>query len=499
MSFLFKTFFFSFLCLTSYLFAEGNSKIYKVGWSVFEPYQYTQEGTKSELSKLTGIDIEFIRNLLKSEKMKFVEIPWEKREEALASGEVDILLGMTQTPERLEKFRASIPYRKEEDALFLLKTSQSSYHIQTMSDLLHSWSQGDIRIGVIKGFSYSDPHLNAFIHDPKNQSYIVYADNEKENVHHLLHGEIDGFLADSLSGATAIWKESRSQRISQIPFGPKVSIAFMFNPKVVSEKDLNAFNATLEASLKKGKYEKLVTWYLYPLILAQSLDTVWFKVIELIGIISFAIAGVMIAYKEKATFIGTFVLALLPGFGSTILRDLIIGRYPISVIKSPLPICSVFFVAIVLFIGLRMKGRLEDAFMEKIEKIEWLFSSIAISTLAINGVMIALMIKAYPLWIWGPFFSFLSSVTGLIFKDLLCLKRSGIIFGPTLKSEIPILWGLILSLVLMYESHVLDLDMIFFTVSFCALGTFVTFWFVRHFKIQAMTLIPKNNSSPPAP
>ena len=72
----------------------------------------------------------------------------------------------------------------------------------------------------------------------------------------------------------------------------------------------------------------------------------WFAWFEVIGLIAFALSGVLLAKGNGWSLFGAFVLAALPALGGGVLRDLLVGRQPLYVLEGPLPLLIVAGVVV---------------------------------------------------------------------------------------------------------------------------------------------------------
>jgi polar amino acid transport system substrate-binding protein len=61
-----------------------------------------------------------------------------------------------------------------------------------------------------------------------------------------------------------------------------------------------------------------------------------------LGVVAFSLSGVVLAYAGKYTFFGALVLASLPGLGGGVVRDLIVQREPIGIVRDPVIMLIVF-------------------------------------------------------------------------------------------------------------------------------------------------------------
>ena len=60
-----------------------------------------------------------------------------------------------------------------------------------------------------------------------------------------------------------------------------------------------------------------------------------FDVMEMIGIISFAISGAMVGIRKQLDFFGVLILGIVTAVGGGVLRDVIIGVTPPVMFRNP--------------------------------------------------------------------------------------------------------------------------------------------------------------------
>ena len=105
------------------------------------------------------------------------------------------------------------PYRTETDVLILPRGNSGRYPFQTIEQMLDTFAKKKFRLGVVAGFVYADPRVNAFIADPANRDQIFPVESEVQNLRNLLAGVIDGFIADRIA-ATAPQRRLPHRRAS---------------------------------------------------------------------------------------------------------------------------------------------------------------------------------------------------------------------------------------------------------------------------------------------
>jgi hypothetical protein len=60
------------------------------------------------------------------------------------------------------------------------------------------------------------------------------------------------------------------------------------------------------------------------------------------GLVTFALSGVILAYEGQYTLFGAVMLAVLPSVGGGVVRDLLLQREPIGIVRNPAALLIVF-------------------------------------------------------------------------------------------------------------------------------------------------------------
>ena len=80
-----------------------------------------------------------------------------------------------------------------------------------------------------------------------------------------------------------------------------------------------------------------------------------FLVIEVIGTVTFAISGVMAAARASMDWLGAIVLAVVVAIGGGTIRDVLIGRFPVSWIEDASPVLVAIGTAVIVIAILRLR------------------------------------------------------------------------------------------------------------------------------------------------
>jgi polar amino acid transport system substrate-binding protein len=467
----------------------------KTAWQYWYPYQYLKNEAIS--TSLTGLDIQLIKILGKElqRKIEFQSLTWPLAIEALKKGEIDFMASATYSKEREDYVIYSDPYRYEEDSLFVLRKKGRYYKFKNVTEFIEYIKKNNFRLGVVQNVLYADQDMNAFINDEKNKKYLVFSDDQTDSLQKLLAQEIDGFLMDRIVGAAFILNTQYGEKVTEHTINMRTPIHFMFSKASVSPVTVMAFNWAIGKLKEEAVYKNIISWYLYPVILLQTVDTRWFQIIDILGTLFFSISGILIARSQKASIFAAFVYAMLPSLGGGILRDVIFSQRPVGALTTPIYLLIVcvtvllgyFIEKIIIKIENIYSIKQGDLFYKKLyahlQKMLVVCDAFGLASFTVIGVLITLAAKVEPLWLWGPFFSFLTGAGGTIVRDILGKNKKLADIEGEIYSEIAIVWGLFLSIGLLYYNNHIEPEIVRGLVLLTMSGTFLTRILVYYFKV----------------
>ena len=453
-------------------FASDNQQekqsVLRGGWYHWDPYQYLK--IPADASSLTGLDIQLQKLILKKAgyEVSITPVSWRQHQEDLKTGSRDYAMGAFYSDERAKIFHIPEPYRFEENSLFVMRQDISQHKYKNVEGFLEFIKTQNLKVGVVEGYRYASDKINKFIEAPENRDVIIKSETDDQNLNLLLNGRIDAFLADRIVGATIIWRQKVGRKVTEKQLNSKAPIYMLLSKKSISEKQFQEINKAIIDIKKSPEYVQTVSWYLYPILLLETTDSDWFTLIEIIGIIAFALSGLVVAYRCNASLFGTFILAFLPSFGGGVLRDVIFGRYPVWFMQAHLYMLLVIFVVIVGFITTKLlikfgselniiNAKYNRYGASKIfDTLLTVTDAIGLAAFTVTGVLVSLIVKADPLWLWGPFFAFLTGAGGGMLRDIVVKEgKVGAVHGE-IYPEIALVWGLLFSLYLTYTVDNID-------------------------------------------
>jgi polar amino acid transport system substrate-binding protein len=466
------------------------------GWSLQLPYQYETNALPGPPS-LTGFDIEVMRAVAKKvgDRVVFDEVTWAETLRAVREGELDFALAATPEESRFGWAWFSLPYRKESIALITRKGESRRWRAANPAATLHRLLESGGKVAVTQG-AYYGPEAMGLLENRAGQ--ILTMENEEAAFASLLAGEADGFLADRLTAASIASQAGSLSSIEAVPgLLYEADLCFMFSKKTVSEGTLLAFNSALENLRDSGRLAQISRHYLVPHLLMLTKEALWFWAFDGIGTVAFALSGVIIARREHYDLVGACVLAALPALGGGVMRDLLSGRAPLTLIAVPSFSFLVLGTVLAGFLFFTLRDLMRSGEPPPPEKkFRWasmrgileISDAIGLSTFTVVGVMVALEQRCEPLWLWGPVLAVLTAAGGGVLRDVLRAQADISTLKGSIYPEIAIVWGFVYSFFLMQKGLEMNLkSTLLLTLSVMG-AAFLTRILVVRFQIRSLFL-----------
>jgi len=441
--------------------SESGSTHLRGGWYPWDPYQYRDY--KRGVPILTGFDVEIERALARimAVEIDLPEIAWKDHLAALIAGTADIAPGATTSEARGLYAYFSQPYRTETDVLIPPRDVSRRYPFHTVTEMLDTFAKQKFRLGVVAGFVYADSRVNDFIADPAHSDWIVPVASDAENLRNLLAGMIDGFLADRIAAATTAWRRNVGSRIEEHPLRFSTDIRFMLSRASRTPQTLSRLNNAIDELRNSGELRRIADFYALPVLINQTLDSEWFRILGFMGLVAFALSGVVLAYEGQYTLFGAVMLAVLPAVGGGVVRDLLLQREPIGIVRDPGALLIVFATVIAGMIVIRFFSLLRADHATKYLKshghlgtrsIE-VFDAVGLAAFTVVGVVVALDTSAQPLLLWGPIAAAVTASFGGLIRDVFRHDRVSANLRGELYPEIAAFWGLAFAAFLEWEGE----------------------------------------------
>jgi polar amino acid transport system substrate-binding protein len=105
------------------------------------------------------MDIELLKNIAQRSGIstEYEAVGWKKHQEDLKEGSRGIASGATYTDARAGYVYFSVPYRYEENSLFMMNSNGKELSFDSISEFLVQVRLQNFILGITKGFIYADP------------------------------------------------------------------------------------------------------------------------------------------------------------------------------------------------------------------------------------------------------------------------------------------------------------------------------------------------------
>jgi polar amino acid transport system substrate-binding protein len=233
---------------------KAPSCAFKIGYDVWEPYQYLDID-----NQVKGLDVELISPVIKKIgcKVEFIQGTWVNLLEQFRSGQVDILLGASKTDAREEFAFFSVPYRMEKFELYIRKDDAKRAEYKNINEFIEQGS----KIGVVGDYFYGQS-ISDLLDDEKTAENFVFGIMGELNIARLLDMDIDGFLEDSFVGASMIRRKALGEYIVTHGFTVNTGdIYVMFSRASVNGQRVAEFNAAMTDFKSQATYNQIMKKY----------------------------------------------------------------------------------------------------------------------------------------------------------------------------------------------------------------------------------------------
>lgn len=460
------------------LHAQTISRELSSGWYPREPYQF--ELTRDDLTIVTGLDIQFARELFDKAgyRTDFQPMSWSALMEGLRKGSVDFVIGAYYQEEREDFVYYSVPYRTETNAVYYHRDADILKKARTVDELIEVLGSNTLAMAVNEDYAYGSDEFTDFLASQPANLVTVQADGYRENLLYALQGKVDFFVSNPTimdrmlaeSGYSGLVKKSRID-MGEIP------VHVMFSKRTITSEKVDLFDSILNDMQKSGLMRSLHIHFILPAYLAITTGQFWFVLLNYLGILAFCLSGVMLARKERYNFFGALLLATLPAIGGGVLRDLLLGADRIFVLDHPgymLLAISVVFVAFFSFrlydfILKRSKNIAQtiDSYTDKrlggvFGQLYKLLDAWAVAAFTIIGVSVAIEMQSSPLWLWGPVMGAITASGGVVLRDIVRADFNITILKQDSYAETSLTGGILYTSALLLFPVYLSLSYIFY-------------------------------------
>jgi len=491
----------SLLLLAISLFGQDVQQV-KCSWYHWDPYQHIDQS-----KKVSGLDHALVTAIFNDAGIDVIydqtaKDTWAKNQKDVLSGETDLTGGAFATDERREIYHMSDPYRYEWNAIYLRPDEEELRAFNDIESLIAYIEANDIRVGVIDGYTYTDPEINAFIKRQEERGHgLVKATSDEDSFENLVHHHVEVVFSDRIVGAQIIWKNEWEGQVVEHTIQLEAKpIHLLIHKDTNPERDLiyqgylESFNTSLTKLQDQGAIDDIIGQYLFPVLMNITVQTDWFKVTDLIGVVFFALAGLLIGFENRYDIFGILITTMLLSAGGGMLRDLIVGR-DLVFLSTPdtiMIIIGIVAVGTILLQGHNWLHKKFTGYRKFVTKhgYKWkvsrlLVEAIALGAYTIIGVGVAIEMQLEPFGAWGPLLGCLTACGGGILASFLSDKNGTVMVRGSLDPEVSLIWGIVFSQFLIWQTHRLNPNEVFMGVIATIVGCTVSLLFIHFTRLKS--------------
>ena len=240
---------------TPLVHARATACLKKVGLNLREPYS-----GKDAAGAFRGLHVDVVREALRRMQCdaQFIDMPWNRALRDLQTGQLDMLPGAADTPERLVYALFSKPTNSARNVLFVRLKDRKTFKFSHIADLMGS----DFRLAVRRGASYSDEY-DALLANPQFSNRLTFVATGESGVQMMAAGRLDGWIADEITGIVTIAQMGLTREIgrSDVVLSEEGDLV-AFSRATTGSAFVQRFNDALLSMAADGSFKKYLERYL---------------------------------------------------------------------------------------------------------------------------------------------------------------------------------------------------------------------------------------------
>lgn len=453
---------------------------------IFERAPYQAEKLRGGFTVPKGLDVSILQTISGEAgfRPRIESRSWSDQLDALQRGDQDIVFGSYFDPDRLSYSRYSVPYRTEENTLFINTKQPPPNDLRNVGDFIDWLQNENVKLGVARGFIFADSQLKAFAGNPVNQHHLVERSDKRELLQALQAGEIQALVGAPLVIDLMLRDQPGQSSIAghSLDLG-ETEVFLMYSRESLSEEQMDRLDEAIVSLRESGAIENIKREFLLPTFLTIITNQGWFFVLNMMGIIAFSLSGILLARKGRYNFFGALILAATPALGGGLVRDVLLG-VPVYFFETPLYLFVVLALVTAGTAIFKAWDVLRNRFFEDPTATErWalklydhlfkIFDAWAVSASTIVGVSVAAEHFVQPLWLWGPLLGVITASFGVILRDMIRADHDILLLKKDSYGEMSILLGSVYSICLLQPLIALSTRNILITTMLLTVAGFV--------------------------
>ncbi|MDP2714169.1 ABC transporter substrate-binding protein [Rheinheimera sp.] len=205
-----------------------------------------------------GFNAELFHLLAKNSgcEANYIEVPWGRALQLLASGELDAMSNMSHNPERDSYAYFVGPHQQER--ILVLSNSPGANLVKDLSALLQSGQA----ISVMQGIYYGEQFEQALARDPDWSKRLIYVSSSQQKLDLFIAGRVQFTFEDSLNLQQLYLEGVLNPQQHKLAFTlHQNSVYFAFSKQSVTLPQLRQLQQAWQKITADGSLDKLKNQY----------------------------------------------------------------------------------------------------------------------------------------------------------------------------------------------------------------------------------------------
>jgi len=221
-------------------------------------YEHYSPKKVSDKMQWYGMDVDFAKVLLDKAgcKYRFVDMAWGRALDLLEKGQVDMMLGVSDTQRRKQFAHFIGPHRQE--TIVLATLASEAFFIEKLDEL----KKLPKPIAIQRGAYYGDDFEALFESDPYSDIHFVSIPNNDVKLYLLRNKRISGFLEEK---SNILYQSKHNPEFKDIVVNPFVihtnPVYFALSQKTVNEALVEKLEAAFISLQKEQAFEAILKKY----------------------------------------------------------------------------------------------------------------------------------------------------------------------------------------------------------------------------------------------
>lgn len=211
-----------------------------------------------------GLDIDIVKAVFERTPYtyEFIDLPWQRNLRLIQNGTIDIGLSAAPLEERKAyAYFSEAPFRLGHNALYVNREKMAFFEgIHHLADIKDT----DIRLGIMRGVSYSD-EFEKLAEEDWFKQHLITIDDRDRLPEMLMLDRIDAYLDSAYDGQRRLQLDPKAKahikRFRLITTHDEAVTYMMFSKRSVPILTVDKINQALNEFVASGGYQRLLSDY----------------------------------------------------------------------------------------------------------------------------------------------------------------------------------------------------------------------------------------------